>query len=315
MRFPLGNWKARARRHGQDNSRAIGGAARSKVAAIVGHLGDGVAMARFPKLPLWTDALIGDTYHLTPAEFGAYMRLLIAAWRTSDCALPNDDAFLGRIVGDPKNWHRLRRAAMGFFTLRADGKWIQRRLLDEHEACARYSDKQAAAGSASALKRKNRDATAVQPELNYSDGDGNFLTYAAQREHIYGSPYMSNQSASETYKPLKSLDQVATRGITKNQPDTQPNSTSLPIPHTSKTKIKPFNGEKRAGKNGHSVTIDDPAERLSRFQQRIAKELGPNGWTIVASASDPTDPNHDVSIATCKATAAKIGKGWPLAWA
>lgn len=277
------------------------------------HDGRRVAMARFPKLPLWTDALIGDTYHLTPAEFGAYMRLLIAAWRSSDCALQNNDVFLGRVVGDPKNWHRLRKAAMGFFTLRADGKWIQKRLLDEHEACARYSDKQAAAGSASALKRKNRDATAVQPELNYSDEDS-FLTYTAEREHICASPYMANQSASETDKTLKSLDRAPTRGITKNQPDTQPNSTSLPIPHTSKTKIKPFNGERRDGKNGHSVTIDDPAERLSRFQQRIAKELGQNGWTIVASAVDPADPQHETCIATCKAIAAKIGKGWPHAW-
>ncbi len=59
-------------------------------------------MAEFPKLPLWTDALIGDTYHLTPAQFGAYLRLLIVAWRRKGCDLPNDDVELGRYVGDPQ---------------------------------------------------------------------------------------------------------------------------------------------------------------------------------------------------------------------
>jgi len=120
-------------------------------------------MAKFPKLPLWTDSLLGDTYHLTPAEFGAYMRLLIAAWRRSDCALPNDDEFLGRIVGDTKNWYRLRKV-LGFFHLREDGMWVQGHLLDERDSCSRYSERQTAAGKASALKRKNRDATAVQPK-------------------------------------------------------------------------------------------------------------------------------------------------------
>ena len=49
-------------------------------------------MAEFPCLPLWTDALLGDTYHLTPAQFGAYLRLLIAADRAERSAhcLPHE---------------------------------------------------------------------------------------------------------------------------------------------------------------------------------------------------------------------------------
>lgn len=113
-------------------------------------------MAEFPKLPLWTDALIGDTFHLTPAEFGAYMRLLIVAWRRKDCALPADDLFLGRCIGDPKNWHRLKPRIIGFFQLSGDGFYRQMRLLDERESCARYAENATARGKASALKRKNR---------------------------------------------------------------------------------------------------------------------------------------------------------------
>lgn len=113
-------------------------------------------MAEFPALPLWTDALIGDTYHLTPAEFGAYMRLLIVSWRRKDCDLPADDVFLGRAIGDPKNWHRLRATVMAYFTLGTDGLYRQKRLLDERDYVSRCAAKSSAGGRAKALKRRNR---------------------------------------------------------------------------------------------------------------------------------------------------------------
>lgn len=111
-------------------------------------------MAEYPALPLWTDALIGDTYHLTPAEFGAYLRLLIAAWRTPDCCLPNDDVALGRMVGDPKNWRRLRPVVMPFFTQREDGRWVQKRLQRERDRVSASSRAQSSRSQARWLKNK-----------------------------------------------------------------------------------------------------------------------------------------------------------------
>lgn len=123
-------------------------------------------MAKFPALPLWTDALIGDTYHLSPAQFGAYLRLLICAWRRPNCDLPNDDVFLGRAIGDPKNWHRLKGVVLAFFTLGEDNLWRQNRLLDERNYCARKAASSSAAGRASALKRLNRDAKSLPSRYN-----------------------------------------------------------------------------------------------------------------------------------------------------
>jgi uncharacterized protein YdaU (DUF1376 family) len=119
------------------------------------------AVAEFPALPLWTDALIGDTYHLTPAEFGSYLRLLIVEWRTKDCSLPNDDVFLGRAIGDPKNWHRLKAVVMAFFTLGEDGRYRQKRLLDERNFVSGRVSRASAGGHAKALKRKNRGSAKV----------------------------------------------------------------------------------------------------------------------------------------------------------
>jgi uncharacterized protein YdaU (DUF1376 family) len=119
-------------------------------------------MAEFPALPLWTDAITGDTYHLTPAQFGAYMRLLICAWRSPDCSIPNDDTILGRFIGDPKSWSRLKPVVMAFWTLGKDSRYRQMRLLDERNWCATKRLQQRAAGRASALKRLNRGSTTVR---------------------------------------------------------------------------------------------------------------------------------------------------------
>lgn len=113
-------------------------------------------MAEFPALPIWTDALIGDTFHLTPAEFGAYIRLLIVAWRRPGCDLPDDDKFLGRAVGDPKRWPRLRPAVVGFFTETGDGRLVQSRLTKERRFVENKSRRASAAGRAGADTRWGR---------------------------------------------------------------------------------------------------------------------------------------------------------------
>src|SRR3546814_6166025 len=42
-------------------------------------------------IPLFPDAYHRDTTHLTTEEHGAYLLLLMAAWGTEDCSLPNDE--------------------------------------------------------------------------------------------------------------------------------------------------------------------------------------------------------------------------------
>src|SRR5262245_31710476 len=56
----------------------------------------GCPMARFPCLPLWTDAWIADTYHLNRCERGTYIDLLILMWRTPGCRVPRDKAWLAK---------------------------------------------------------------------------------------------------------------------------------------------------------------------------------------------------------------------------
>lgn len=38
-------------------------------------------MAEFPALPLWTDAYLADTAHLSYEEHGLYFHILMTMWR------------------------------------------------------------------------------------------------------------------------------------------------------------------------------------------------------------------------------------------
>jgi uncharacterized protein YdaU (DUF1376 family) len=122
-------------------------------------------MAENPALPLWTDALLGDTQHLTQAEFGAYLLMLIVAWRSKDCALPNDDRFLAKITRSDRNWQRIKPNVIKFWTLCPDGQLRQKRLTYEYLAAQELKRQRSEAGKSSALKRKERLMTSVDAAM------------------------------------------------------------------------------------------------------------------------------------------------------
>jgi uncharacterized protein YdaU (DUF1376 family) len=90
-------------------------------------------MASFPALPLWTDAYLADTRHLSTVEHGAYLLLLIEAWRRPSCSLPDDDALLARLTGlSAEAWAEAKPVVMAFW--KRDGRsatWRQKRLSAE----------------------------------------------------------------------------------------------------------------------------------------------------------------------------------------
>lgn len=103
-------------------------------------------MGAFPSLPLFTDAYIADTAHLTCEEHGAYLRLLIFAWRSPGCRLPDDDARMARMLGlAAKRWAAIKPAVMAFWTLE-DGHWLQKRLSREHQFVSEKVEKRRASG-------------------------------------------------------------------------------------------------------------------------------------------------------------------------
>lgn len=123
-------------------------------------------MADFPALPLWTDAYLADTMHLSVTESGAYLHLLMAAWRSPDCTLPDDDKKLGRMSRcTPREWNRVRDAVLDFWDHDEKTKtWTQKKLLTVREVVQAKSDRAKHAADTKHRKTKETGDANAGPE-------------------------------------------------------------------------------------------------------------------------------------------------------
>lgn len=120
-------------------------------------------MAQFPALPIWTDAYVADCSHLTFTEHGVYFCLLVLIWRSPQCRIPDDDAWIARKLRCDADAMRTHvRPVMREFC-QSDGNWItQARLLKEWRWCLERSKKNSAAAKA----RWNKDKGACVRNAN-----------------------------------------------------------------------------------------------------------------------------------------------------
>jgi uncharacterized protein YdaU (DUF1376 family) len=114
-----------------------------------------------PAIPFFGDAYLADTRHLSLEEHGAYLQLMMIAWRIDGCCLPNDDARLARMLGcTAAKWRKLKPTVMAFWTLE-NGAWTQARLSKERkfveEKRAKNSASAKAMWEAKALENKGGD--------------------------------------------------------------------------------------------------------------------------------------------------------------
>lgn len=124
-------------------------------------------MAELPALPFWTDAHLADTLHLSNEQQGIYLKFLMVAWRSSECALPDDDAVLGGIARmSPRAWRRMKPSIMAFWELGEDGLWRQKRLTKTRKDVTRWRQQRVDAGKASAQKRASENNAPDQRSLS-----------------------------------------------------------------------------------------------------------------------------------------------------
>ena len=99
-------------------------------------------------LPLFGDAYMADTRHLSLEEHGAYLSLLMIAWRSEGCVLPNDDIRIAKMLGiTAGRWAKLKPTVMAFWTLEDKG-WTQKRLAKERAYIDEKSSKNKSAAEA-----------------------------------------------------------------------------------------------------------------------------------------------------------------------
>lgn len=126
-------------------------------------------MAQFPALPLWTDAYLGDTTHLTTIEHGSYLLLLMAMWRSRTLSLPNDRRLLAKYCRlTTTQWDRIAPVILDFFD-EEHGCLVQGRLTDEHYAVEQRSRRQSDKAKARWLKNKTNGHAAALPRQSHGN--------------------------------------------------------------------------------------------------------------------------------------------------
>jgi uncharacterized protein YdaU (DUF1376 family) len=99
-----------------------------------------------PWMPLYVGDYLGDTGHLTTAQHGAYLLLMMHYWRKGE--LPDDDRQLSKITKLPlKTWCDYRATLQDFFY---EG-WKHKRIDAELAKMVRVSEKRAIAGQKGGL--------------------------------------------------------------------------------------------------------------------------------------------------------------------
>lgn len=84
-------------------------------------------MSKAPAMPMYWDAYLADTTHLTTEEHGAYLLLLAAMWRRNG-TVPDNDADNARILGLTKaKWRKIKARLSDLLTIQ-DGVISQKKL-------------------------------------------------------------------------------------------------------------------------------------------------------------------------------------------
>lgn len=118
-------------------------------------------MSKSPAFQWYAGDYLSDTQHLTPAEEGAYCRLLSTAWKGTaglpQCYIPADDARLARIVKmTPRQWDRAKAAVLELWIHDPERNgYSHKRLLAELE---RQKERSASAAQSANLRWKKGEA-------------------------------------------------------------------------------------------------------------------------------------------------------------
>ena len=125
-----------------------------------------------------------------------------------------------------------------------------------------------------------------------------------------------------TYEKRKGI--FSTQAPTQGDPQ-PPRRASHPIPNPIPPKKKEEESSLMRAGNGNgttstrardhsTVTVLDPTDRIARFQQKLAKQIGPGAWTLIDMAMHPKHPDHGRALTICQNAARALDKGWPHNW-
>jgi uncharacterized protein YdaU (DUF1376 family) len=117
-------------------------------------------------MPIYIGDYISSTTHLTAEQHGAYLMMMMTAWKMGGI-LPNDDDQLMAITKlSPERWEKSKSILFAFFLVSEMGL-IQERLFNELSKARGITNARSAAGSLGGRPNKqNESKTKANDEAN-----------------------------------------------------------------------------------------------------------------------------------------------------
>lgn len=248
-------------------------------------------MAEAPIWPVATDALISDTVHLSDAEFGAYMRLMIAQWRNKGQPLDFPPEKLARICGTPKRQWQARWEAISdlFDDSKSPSLVSQKRVADDYaEVAAKIAQARKAGargGNAKSRKTKGRHiATATNPPVAENKRPSSDRYQSA-------SSGMPSEDVAKSYQSInhKEEDTLGSLRSPKDAAASKSRDDELDIPAFLDRRRKPDETE-------------DPDKRLYRLGREL---LGPKSGGMITRLKQAKGGSIPDALAAIEAAATK----------
>jgi uncharacterized protein YdaU (DUF1376 family) len=121
-------------------------------------------MAELPFFPLAIDAYLADCQHLTDAEHGRYLLILMELWRAPRQRMPNDDTWLARRFRRPIEAVQSELRPLVAEFCQCDGNWITQKRLSKEHARARGVTKQRSDAAKSLWRKKKAQSERISGE-------------------------------------------------------------------------------------------------------------------------------------------------------
>lgn len=153
-------------------------------------------MSASPWMPLYIADYLADTAHLSAAEHGAYLLLIMHYWRAGK--LPNDEKQLARIARmNAREWANSRDVLASFFDKEWRHKRIESEILKSTSKSHARAEAGARGGTAKSLKNNNAGVAiaTILPEQNTKQNDALALASSSQ-SHTECSSLRSEQEVS-----------------------------------------------------------------------------------------------------------------------
>lgn len=167
-------------------------------------------MSKAPSMPMYWDAYLADTTHLTTEEHGAYMLLLGAMWRRNGW-VPDDDRDNARILGlTVGKWRKIKARLSGFLIFR-EGEISQKKLLEIWKNTQEKIEKNRANGAKGGRPKSKKNNDLAKANGYVSDNPNETIPEPEPEPYIREPSYEGSlSSGDDPSAPIpKPVDDIA----------------------------------------------------------------------------------------------------------